>query len=321
VEGGEVWLLSERQIDFASLEPTAPNFQLAGDPERVAMTCADIGVRADDLELPVPLDRIAYRRAVTLLEERGLIRGARLTSYGRKVEVLPVDRSWGELLIAADEQLVPLVAVCAGTGSLYRMTRADRSIRPLIVPGSDHLTSYNIYEEALRRCGSVGTVYDLPRHVFAPEELEVWADGRGVLVRSIEDTALAVAAIYRALDLELPAELPRLDDELTGEWNRLVAAVMPFDLVVDQETSWGQSVQVSQTSVCGSWGAVAGDLRWFSTRNDRVRGGIEGTELPYNLLWEFAAQGAGEVVYGGRRSGYGAHEAITASSWKPTKSA
>jgi ATP-dependent helicase HrpA len=71
VEGGEVWILSERDIDFASLQPTEPNFQLAGDPERVAMTCADMGVRADELDLPVPLDRIAYRRAVSCWRRAG----------------------------------------------------------------------------------------------------------------------------------------------------------------------------------------------------------------------------------------------------------
>ena len=63
VKDGEVWILSERNIEFSELRPTEPHFQLAGDPERVAMTCADMGVRADELDLPVPLDRIAYRRA------------------------------------------------------------------------------------------------------------------------------------------------------------------------------------------------------------------------------------------------------------------
>jgi hypothetical protein len=126
VAGGEVWILSERDIDFASLQPTEPNFQLAGDPERVAMTCADMGVRADDLDLPVELDRVAYGRAVQMLEQRGLISRNRLTEYGRKVEVLPVDRPWGELLVQADEDLIPIVAVCASIESLHRMTRADR---------------------------------------------------------------------------------------------------------------------------------------------------------------------------------------------------
>src|SRR5207248_19310 len=55
VEGGRVFILSDRDIEFSSLEPTDPEFQLAGDSERVAMTCAALGVRADELDLPIPL--------------------------------------------------------------------------------------------------------------------------------------------------------------------------------------------------------------------------------------------------------------------------
>jgi ATP-dependent helicase HrpA len=297
VEGGEVWILSERDIDFDTLQPTEPNFQLAGDPERVAMTCADMGVRADDLDLPVPLDRIAYRRAMELLESRGLIKGFRLTEYGREVEVLPVDRPWGELLVMSDPELVPIVATCASVGSLHRMTRSDRYIEAYVVAGSDHLTSYQLYQDALEQCGSLGSVYGLPRHVFEEEPLGEWADERGVLVRSIEDAALGTAAIYRSMDLALPARLPRLTSRKERDWQRLLARVAPFDLVIDEETSWGEQVRVSPTSVCGKWGATMGDLRYFSDRFGRARGSIEGTQLPYELLWENAKQGEVEVVY------------------------
>src|SRR5207253_10098052 len=67
VAGGRVFILSDRDIQFATLRPTEPEFQLAGDSERVAMTCADLGVRADELDLPIPLDRIAYKKAMALL--------------------------------------------------------------------------------------------------------------------------------------------------------------------------------------------------------------------------------------------------------------
>ena len=59
VEGGRVFILSDRDIDFYALRPTEPEFQLAGDSERVALTCADLGVRADELDLPIALDRRA----------------------------------------------------------------------------------------------------------------------------------------------------------------------------------------------------------------------------------------------------------------------
>jgi ATP-dependent helicase HrpA len=297
VAGGEVWILSERDIEFETLEPTEPNFQLAGDPERVAMTCADVGVRADDLELPVPLDRVAYRRAMEMLAERGLIAKDRLTAYGREVEILPVDRPWGELLVRCDDHLTPVVAVCASIDSLHRMTRQDRYIGAYIVTGSDHLTAYNLYRDALESCGSLGTVYGLPRHVFEPEALQAWGEERGVLVRAVEDAALALASIYRGLGLPLPRSLPRLGDSLVRDWQHLLARVMPFALVIDEETSWGEEVRVSQSSVCGSWGPVTGDLRYFSDRFGRARGSIEGTQLPYELVWQHAEVEAGELVY------------------------
>ena len=42
---------------------------------------------------------------------------------------------------------------------------------------------------------------------------------------------------------------------------------MPFDLVIDEETAWGEEARVSKTSVCGSWGAIAGELRYFADRS------------------------------------------------------
>jgi hypothetical protein len=297
VENGEVWILSERDIDFDALRPTEPNFQLAGDPERVALTCAAMGVRADELDLPVPLDRIAYRRAVETLTKRGLIADHRLTDYGRRVEVLPVDRAWGELLVNAEEHLVPVVAGCASIESLHRMLKPDNDIGQYVIAGSDHLTAYNIYQHALDELGTIGHVYGLPRHVFVEEELAKWCDERGVLVRSIEDAALAIASIYRSLDMELPRHMPRVNRATERDWKRLVARVMPFSLVIDEETSWGEEVRVSKTSMCGNWGPVAGDLMYFSDKNGRARGSISGTQLETDLLWEFASPGEAELVY------------------------
>ena len=51
--GSEVFILSDRDLAFDELRPTGPEFQLAGDAERVAITCAALGVDAADLELPV----------------------------------------------------------------------------------------------------------------------------------------------------------------------------------------------------------------------------------------------------------------------------
>ena len=187
VEGGRVFILTDRDIDFATLQPTPPEFQLAGDSERVALTCADLGVRADELDLPVPLDRTAYRRALAKLERRGIVEHGRLTQYGRSVEALPVDRAWAELIVNAEDDLLPFLAVMSSIDSLHRMTRDERDLDGLLVPGSDHLTAYNLYAEAYRECGYVGEVYGLPRHLFESEAIEAWAERRGVLVKAVED--------------------------------------------------------------------------------------------------------------------------------------
>jgi HrpA-like RNA helicase len=178
VQGGEVYILSDRDLVFEQLEPTPPEFQLAGDAERVALTCAALGVDAQALDLPVPLDRRAYREAIQRLADRGLVEHSKLTTYGRAVDAMPVERPWGELLVHADPALLPFVAVAANIDSLHRMTRDERDLRGLVVPGSDHLTAYNVFAEAVNAHGSLGEVYGLPRHLFG-DGIETWAEGRG----------------------------------------------------------------------------------------------------------------------------------------------
>ncbi|MGH7526122.1 MAG: helicase-related protein, partial [Gemmatimonadales bacterium] len=300
VPKGEVTILSDRSLVFEQLRPTPPEFQLAGDAERVAITCAALGVDARDLDLPVPLDRTAYRGALELLTRRGLVEGGRLTAYGREVEALPVERPWGELLVHAEDDLTPLVAVCSNIESLHRMTREERDLHGVIVNGSDHLTAYNLYAEAVNQHGYLGEVYGLPRHLFE-EGLEEWAERRGVLVKAIEDTALGVASVYRSLELPLPKQLPYASKELRKRWADLVARFMPFDLVIDERTADGQEARISKTSVAGSWGAVAGTLRFFADRFGVPRAGIEGTTLSYDLVRQYAVLGPPRVVLGGPR--------------------
>ncbi|MFN2398893.1 MAG: DEAD/DEAH box helicase, partial [Gemmatimonadaceae bacterium] len=278
-----------------------PEFQLAGDSERVAITCADLGVRADDLDLPVALDKQAYRNAVALLESRGIIdeRG-RLSAYGKSVEAMPVDRAWAELLVHADDALVPYLAVMSAIESLHRMTRDERDLGGLLVPGSDHLTAYNVYVEAFDQCGYVGEVYGLPRHLF-DESVADWAEQRGALVKSIEDAALGMASVYRHLEMPLPSRMPLAGEREHTAFAGLLARIMPFDLVIDERTADGQEARVSKTSVCGDWGAIAGELRYFADRFGIPRAAIEGTQIPYSTIRANATHGATEIVYDARR--------------------
>ena len=305
VAAGEVTILSDRELDFSSLRPVPPEFQLAGDAERVALTCASLGVDATDLDLPVRLDRVAYRRALQTLTERHLVADGKLTPYGREVDALPVERPWGELLVHADDDLVPMVAISASIDSLHRMTREDRELHGVLVNGSDHLTAYNLYAEAVNHHGRIGEVYGLPRHVFE-EDVVDWAERRGVLLKAIEDAALGMASIFRSLELPLPQTLPYASKDVRRRWCDLLARIMPFDLVIDEQTVDGHPARVSKTSVAGSWGAVVGNLRYFADRFGTPRAGIEGTTLSYDLVRAHAAWGPPVVQV----VGHGKHQGL-----------
>jgi ATP-dependent helicase HrpA len=296
VAGGRVFILSDRDIAFASLRPTEPEFQLAGDSERVAMTCADLGVRADELDLPVPLDRASYRRASALLESRGIIENDRLSAYGKAVEAMPVDRTWAELLVHCDDDLLPFVSVMSAIESLHRATREDRDLAGLIVRGSDHLTAYNVYAEAFHKCGYIGEVYGLPRHLF-DDSIARWAERRGVLVKAMEDAALGMASVYRAVKLALPAAMPPASDAIERRFTDLLARIQPFDLVIDEMTADGHEARVSKTSVAGSWGAISGPLRYFADAYGNPRAAIEGTNVPLSLVRRYATASVPALVF------------------------
>ena len=300
VANGQVVILTNRDIDFASLQPVPPEFQLAGDTERVALTAAALGVDLFELDLPVPLDRGAYRRAVRMLTDRGIVEDGRLTSYGRDVEAMPVERQWGELLVTAGDDLTHVVAVVANVDSLHRMTRDDRDLRGLMMEGSDHLTAYNAFAEAVNMHGQIGRVFGLPRHMFDPE-LHVWAERRGVLVKAIEGIALGVASVYRTLELPLPERFELADEKILRKFRALLAEVMPLDLIIDEETAQGERVTTSRGSLAAAWGPVAGSIRYFADRRGITRGAIEGTSLPWALVKRYAKRTDGAVEHRRRK--------------------
>jgi ATP-dependent RNA helicase HrpA len=305
VAGGEVYILSDRDLVFEALRPGPPEFQLAGDAERVAVTCAAIGVDARDLDLPVPLDRAGYVKAVNTLTSRGLMDGGKLTPYGRQVEAMPVDRQWGELLVHADTTIAPVVAVCSNIDSLHRMCREERDLAGLMVKGSDHLTAYNVYAEAVNQCGRLGSVYGLPRQVFDEEKLAEWSERRGVLMKAIEDIALGTASVYRALELPLPEKMPYAGRAIQEAWGELVARIMPFELVIDERTPEGQEVRVGRNSFASSWGAVAGNIRWFADRFSVARASIEGTTLSHEQVRRHSSWERPKVIVSGPRKHQG----------------
>src|SRR5438045_2003254 len=179
---------------------------------------------------------------------------------------MPVDRPWAELLVLADDDLLPFLAVMSAIESLHRMTREERDLDGVVVPGSDHLTAYNLYAEAYQSAGYLGEVYGLPRHLFDEHEVDEWATRRGVLVKAIEDAALGMASVYRAIGVPLPAAMPNAGDGELRAFQELLAEYMPFDLVIDEESASGDEIRVGKHSVSGSWGAVCGEIRYFADK-------------------------------------------------------
>ncbi|HEY6238640.1 MAG TPA: DEAD/DEAH box helicase, partial [Thermoplasmata archaeon] len=77
----------------------------------------------------------------------------------------------------------------------------------------------------------------------------------------------------------------------------LLARFEPFDLVIDEATADGREARVSRTSVCGSWGAIAGPLRYFADRFGNPRAGIEGTQIPERLIRRYARRSPPTVEF------------------------
>jgi hypothetical protein len=148
----------------------------------------------------------------------------------------------------------------------------------------------------------MGEVYGLPRHLFA-EEVEAWAERRGVLVKAIEDTALGMASVLRGVGIPLPDRMPIARDNTLRKFQELLAKYMPLDLVIDEQTADGSEARVSKTSVCGSWGPIAGVLRYFADRSGTPRAGIEGTQIPLQLVRRYATRGVSEIAYDAKRKG------------------
>jgi hypothetical protein len=165
-----------------------------------------------------------------------------------------------------------------------------------VVSGSDHLTAYNVFAEAVNRYGHLGRVHDLPRHLFG-EEMDEWAESRGILIKAIEDIALGTAAVYRTLEAPLPEKLPYAGSQALRSFRELVTRIAPFDVAIEQELADGRPVRISRGSMCGAWGAIAGSVRYFSSPEGQARAAIEGTNIPFEMIKQYAKQGRPEVEY------------------------
>lgn len=161
MENSKIYILGSRSIDFHNLKPTVPEFVLGGDLQRIALTCAKLGINAGDLDLIAPINQSRYEMEVKRFKNRGIIEAENdeLTAYGKKVERLPVDPAQAEMLINAQQsnnnQLLNAVVITSCVDQLFSLIRRESQLFDVNVSGSDPLTSYNIMVSALRQFGYV----------------------------------------------------------------------------------------------------------------------------------------------------------------------
>jgi ATP-dependent helicase HrpA len=103
--------------------------------------------------------------------------------------------------------------------------------------------------------------------------------------------------VYRGVGLPLPDQMANAGEKVLRKFQELLARYMPFTLVIDEETANGDEARVSKTSVCGSWGAIAGELRYFADKFGNPRASIEGTQVPADFIRKYAQTGDAELIY------------------------
>jgi hypothetical protein len=106
-----------------------------------------------------------------------------------------------------------------------------------------------------------------------------------------------MASIYSGGGLPQPHRMSNAGERTLRMFQELLARYMPFTLVIDEETAGGDQARVSKTSVCGSWGPIAGDLRYFADKFGNPRASIEGTQVPADLIRKYAQAGEAELIY------------------------
>lgn len=348
-KNGKVYILTDRgEIDFHNLQPVAPEFVLGGDLERVALTCAKLKVDARELDLIGHIDLVAYSRIVERFRERGLIKengDLKLTDYGAKVERLPVEPHWGEMLVRAEERAdIELMDVLITLSSIDQLRSLVRSEfwkhEGLVVEGSDHLTSYNIVATALNKFGymkpsDLGYEYKLrgdwfkKRHGEVDElgEFRAWCEECKCTPKAIKEVLLAMKSVYRVMGHKLldPAEFTVIvtDSDLHKRFLELLAETQSLDFVQNEQYSgFNGQVWRAGSSVANGAKTLGVVCRW-TDKKGILRATIEGTSVPDELVQKYARKEVSDVsIYDGESYTvycYGTFAGERVESWSETR--
>lgn len=316
MENSKIYILTSRSIDFHNLKPTAPEFVLGGDLQHVALICARLGVNASELDLIGSIDSMRYEKEVTRFKARGIIEadGDELTAYGKKIERLPVEPSWAELITQArdsnDRDLLDATVIGACAESLYSLLRNNANLSGVRISGSDQLTAYNIVAFALNQFGYLrksnggGVEYgfqgDWFRKKYNKQTKQTeksmggfvqWCDENGFNPKAIKEVAIAMKSVYRQLRTQMPdpqdLQLISENDEMHKKFVDLLARAQSLDFVLDEQNSQVGTVWRAKHSLT-SGVRVLGKIRHWADKRGYQRATIEGTEVPEDLFKLYA---------------------------------
>jgi len=326
MENSQIYILTYRDIDFHKLTPTAPEFVLGGDLERVALVCARLDMNLRDLELISPVDLGHYETIVKRYKERELIEaeGDSLTSYGKEVERLPVSPAWAEMLVHAQRSgnaaLLHTAVIGSCVETLYSLLRRGSQIAEYVVSDSDHLTSCSLVVAALKQFGYIGkerksngeVIYRFQgdwskvgrdpktgEKVVSMGEFRKWCDEHKINAKAIREVTIAMRSVYRQLGMRLPSpeELPLIkkampivglvdNTELCRAFVELLAKVQSLDFVRFGYNSRAGQVFTADCSYALGQ-RVLGTIRYWTSKRSRRCSSIEGTEIPEDLVEKY----------------------------------
>lgn len=289
VSGGEGYIISARDIDFQKLRPEKVEFTLGNDLRILAMICGKLGIKHTDLSLPEPIDEKDYNRMIKHLIRRGIFMpdGIHLTEYGRKVERIPCSVEWAELIANSSPETLYAAIICSASSGIFRMLREGvdfaSSFAEFIVPGSDHLTLYNIIAYAISNFAEIADSKGYTEYEFRQKEFYAWTDKKGIRAREIEEIALALKSILHNLKMPIPEKLPQADEHLRNEFVKLLARVGSLDFVRNERDIYGNEVWAERISLCEAGSAVSGTIDAWEDSYGTIRRAIGGTVIPAEL--------------------------------------
>lgn len=297
VSDGEIFILSDRNIDFHSLKPTKVEFVLGHNLERLALTCGKIGIDLAELELPEPVDKEKYVQVVKKFVQRGIFEpdGINLTPYGKRIERIPTSAAWAEMIVNSPDELLDLVAICASSPGLHRILRQENNVSEFVVSGSDHLTLYNVVAYAIAKFGGVNNRNGSAEYYFRKDFYD-WAREKGVNAKEIKEIALALKSVLHSIKEKwLQVDLPQADEKAKNQFVDLLAKVGSLDIVSGESDISGNTIWTAKTSRCKGSEIIFGSVDVWQDKRGHTRRTIEGTNVPDGIVNKYSKKEVKQV--------------------------